>query len=208
VLADEGIELGEEEYWDELIGFDDRGAIRHVLAARGRPADPPLVLRILGRKSGVMLELIRDRQYKPLPGVEELVRGLWWNYPLAICSGALREEIEAMLEGIGLRDCFMTIVAAQDVEVGKPDPSGYLLCAQLVASKARRPLEPGQCLVIEDAPAVIRSAKAVGFATLGVASSYTPDKLSDAAWVVQNLDVPSVREAIPHLRIGPQEILK
>src|SRR5437588_13111976 len=29
VLADEGIDLREDEYYAELIGFDDRGAIRH-----------------------------------------------------------------------------------------------------------------------------------------------------------------------------------
>ncbi len=53
------------------------------------------------RKSESMMELIHcDRRYEALPGVEELVRGLWRHYPLAICSGALREEIEAMLEGV------------------------------------------------------------------------------------------------------------
>ena len=36
------------------------------------------------------------------------------------------EEIEAMLEGVNLRDCFRVIVAAEDVTVGKPDPQLFL----------------------------------------------------------------------------------
>ena len=65
-----------------------------------------------------MMRQIFDRKYKALEGVEEFVRGVWRHYPLAICSGALREEIEAMLEGVSLRDCFSVIVAAEDVTVG------------------------------------------------------------------------------------------
>ena len=75
-------------------------------------------------KSGVMMRLIHERRFHALPGVEEFVRGLWRTTPLAICSGALRDEIEAMLEGVALRDCFSVIVAAEDVTVGKPDPRG------------------------------------------------------------------------------------
>src|SRR5207253_2513096 len=84
----------------------------------------------------------RARYPSALPGVEEFVRGLWRNYPLAICSGALREEIEAMLEGVNLRDCFRVIVAAEDVTVGKPDPQGYLLTTRLLAEKTKAALTP------------------------------------------------------------------
>src|ERR1700723_2174994 len=127
VLKREQIDLGEEEYYKELIGFDDRGAFAYMFAKHNRVLDPKTMLRVLTRKSETSRELIESRQYAALPGVEELVRGLWRHYPLAICSGALREEIEAMLEGVRLRDCFGTIVSAEDVTVGKPDPQGYLL---------------------------------------------------------------------------------
>ena len=53
--------------------------------------------------------------------------------------------------------------------------------------------------MIEDAPTVIRSVKAVGFPTLGVATSYPPEKLTDADWVVNTLEPDEVRRAIPAL---------
>src|SRR5690348_13447210 len=149
ILKTAHIELSEDEYYRDLIGFDDRGAIRHVFAKRGLPLEPKTLLQLIVDKSRIIMDFIRRRQFHALPGVEEFVRTLWRRCPLAICSGGLREEIEAMLEGIALRDCFTAVVAADDVEVGKPDPSGYLLAAQLISDKLKlaRPLKPADCLI-------------------------------------------------------------
>jgi beta-phosphoglucomutase len=210
VLKAEGVEITEDEYYRELIGFDDRGGFRKVFERRGRPLEPRTLLALMARKSHVMMQLIHERRFHALPGVEEFVRGLWRTRPLAICSGALREEIEAMLEGVSLRDCFSVIVAAEDVTAGKPDPSGYLLTVRLLNEKMRasvaagnnsRPLTPADCLVVEDAPTVIRSVKAAGFPTLGVATSYPLMKLMDADWQVKTLRPDEVLEQIPKLEL-------
>lgn len=202
VLDAEKIELSEREYYRELIGFDDRGAFRHIYAARNLPLEPKTLLRLMTRKSEIMMELIEGRKYSALPGVEEFVRGLWRHYPLGICSGALREEIEAMLEGVRLRDCFGIIVAAEDVTAGKPDPEGYLLCARLLSEKSHKQISPADCLVIEDAPNVIQAAKFAGFATLGVATSHRIDELGDAEWRVNSLEPREVARLIPELKLG------
>jgi beta-phosphoglucomutase len=200
VLAHEHIELSEEDYYRELIGFDDRGALKHIFQSRGLPLDPPAMLRLMTRKSESVMEMIERRQYTALPGVEGFVRGLWRRHPLGICSGALREEIEAMLEGVSLRDCFGVIVAAEDVTVGKPDPSGYVKAMQLLAEKNQISLKPADCLVIEDAPSVCRSVRKAGFPVLAVATSYPLDELSDADWAVKTLDTAEVHAKIPQLK--------
>jgi beta-phosphoglucomutase len=201
VLRSEKIDITESEYYQELIGFDDKGAFKHVFNKHGRELDPKTFLRVMTTKSEKMMDLIRARKYSALPGVEEFIRALWWDTPLAICSGALREEIEAMLEGISLRDCFKVIVAAEDVTVGKPDPSGYLMCAQQLGQKVKRELKPADCLIVEDAPTVIRSVRNVGFPVLGVAASYPPEKLSDANYVVKDLRPATITAAIPNLHL-------
>jgi beta-phosphoglucomutase-like phosphatase (HAD superfamily) len=119
---------------------------------------------------------------------------------LGICSGALREEIEAMLEGVSLRDCFGVIVAAEDVTVGKPDPSGYLKTMHMLAQRSGTALKPADCLVIEDAPSVCRSVRKVGFPVLAVASSYPIEQLTDADWAVRTLDTAAVHAKIPQLK--------
>jgi len=201
VLEEEGIELTEQDYYNELIGFDDKGAIKHLYTTRKLPLEPKTFLRLMTRKSEVMMELIRARRYKALPGVEEFVRALWRNYPLAICSGALREEIEVMLEGVALRDCFGVIVSAEDVTVGKPDPACYLHTARLVGQKIKKTLKPSDCLVIEDAPKVAKNARQVGFSVLAVATSYSIERLGDANWAVQSLQVDQVKKKIPQLKL-------
>ena len=103
-----------------------------------------------------------------------------------------------------VRDCFAVIVSAEDVTVGKPDPSGYLLTAQLLSEKmlkAGPPLRPADCLVVEDAPKVIQSARSVGFRTLGVATSYPMVKLTDADWAVKSLEPAEVDREVPDLRL-------
>jgi beta-phosphoglucomutase len=203
VLKEEKIELSEEEYYRELIGFDDRGAIKHLFKTRGLPLEPKTQLRLITLKSEAVKDLIRRRQYHALPGVEEFVRGLFWHYPLAICSGALKEEIEAMLEGVRLRDCFPTIVSAEDVAVGKPDPRGYVQATQLVSERLKitPPLKPADCLIIEDAPTVCRSVKAAGFPVLAVTTSYPAEQLAHADWVVHSLEPQVVSKKIPQLKI-------
>lgn len=71
-----------------------------------------------------------------------------------------------------------TLVTADDVANGKPHPEPYLKGAKLLGVK------PEECLVIEDAPAGIRSAHAGGMKVVGFASTYGKEKLTEADAVV------------------------
>jgi HAD superfamily hydrolase (TIGR01509 family) len=189
VLAREGIALGEDEYYRELIGFDDEGCLRHLFAYRGLPLDESRLKKLAQDKQQRMADLIHSGQFHALPGVENFISRLAANdVPVAICSGAIRQEIEPMLKAVGLSSHFPIIVAAADVDVGKPDPRGYRLAAKLLSQKIGRPLEPADCLIVEDAPSVIRSVRAAGFKVLGVAGSYPLSKLGEATWAVKSLE--------------------
>ena len=187
VLGQEGIDISEDEYYRELIGFDDRGAFEYVYQRRGRKLDDASFARVMERKGEIASELIREGRYEALPGVMEFVGKMRLRCPLAICSGARRNEIESMLQGIGLADAFPIIVAAEDVEVGKPDPRGYLLAMRLVGERSGIALSPGDCLIVEDAPSVIGAVKKVGFKTIGVTTSHGREELGGADWVVDRL---------------------
>ena len=79
------------------------------------------------------------------------------------------------------------LVAADDVRKGKPDPEPYLKGAELLK------LKPAQCLVIEDAPAGIRSAHAGGMKAIALTSTYPESELQEADAVLQNLGQIRVR---------------
>lgn len=60
-----------------------------------------------------------------------------------------------------------TLITADDVTVGKPDPAPYILAAQRLGFESKR------CLVVEDAPAGVASGLASGAMVLGLRTTHT-----------------------------------
>ena len=68
------------------------------------------------------------------------------------------------------------VIYAGDVARGKPDPEGYLTAA------SRLGVEPGEALVVEDAPPGIEAGRAAGAATVGVASTHEAADFPRRMW--------------------------
>jgi beta-phosphoglucomutase len=202
IAAEESIPFSEDQYFNQLLGYDDRGLIRAWLAAAGKTPTPGEILRLAARKKTIAEGLIHEKRYDALPGVEKVVRGLWRNYPLAICSGALSNEIELILDGIRLRDCFRVIVAAEDVSVGKPDPESYLRGVELLARRYHRRLNPKNCLVFDDAPRVIDRLKPLGFCCVGITQPNLPaSRFENADYVIDAVTPEEIKAKIPRLEL-------
>ncbi|MBV9923094.1 MAG: HAD-IA family hydrolase [Pseudonocardia sp.] len=90
-----------------------------------------------------------------------------------------------------------TLVTADDIERGKPDPQPYLLAAH------RLGVPPGRCLAVEDAPAGIASARAAGCQVLAVTGTADAEELASAALIVDGLDRVAVRVDGDVLRLEP-----
>ncbi len=135
------------------------------------------------------------------------VRSLAARFPIAICSGALRPEIEFALTRLGLDEFIDAIIAAEDTERCKPDPEGYFLALDALRSTGCTGLEAAHCLVVEDSLAGVRSAKAAGMWAVGVTHSYTSDELRKAgadAVIADLSDLnPSWVERLFHPEISP-----
>ena len=112
-----------------------------------------------------------------MPGAVDLVKSIPGGRWGVVTSGT------RLLASNRLRYCGLPVpevlVTSDDVVNGKPDPEPYLKGAE------RMGLRPGECLVIEDAPAGIASARAGGMKVIGMASTYDPAKLADADAVVR-----------------------
>lgn len=189
VLAEEEIALSDADYHEKYLGYDDRGCFVAALADAGRAresSDEAFIADLIERKAALYRAAIKDR-YLLFPGVIELVRRLAGKFPMAIASGALRGEIEMVLERGGIRDCFQAIVASEDVSACKPDPEGYIKALAALTANASAPVQPGECLVIEDSIAGIEAAKRAGMRCLAVTNSYKAEELKQADWIVANL---------------------
>jgi beta-phosphoglucomutase len=101
---------------------------------------------------------------------------------LGLVSGALRREIELVLDRAALRRHFEVIVAAEDVACCKPDPAGYL--AAHAALDERRPLAAGRCVAIEDSLPGLAAARAAGMRCTMLSTSHDSAALAaaDAVW--------------------------
>ena len=186
-LAEIGIRLTESDYYANYLGYDDRGCFLAALTAHQHSVDPATLAQLMQRKANAYLESVKDHLVI-FPGVREFVRESAATYPLAIASGALRHEIEVILEQAGLRKDFLHITSAEDVTRGKPDPQPFLhALAALNRHRPTQAIPAGSCLVIEDSIPGIRSAKTAGMKVLAVTNTHTNQDLHDAHVVTQSL---------------------
>jgi beta-phosphoglucomutase len=189
VLAEEGIDLTEEDYYGRYLGFDDRGAFTAAYRDHRRRLDEQQLARLIDRKTVYYQKTIQDK-VKIFPGVQTLVATLARMFPVAVASGALRHEIETILTTAGLLNHFAVIISAEDVNQGKPEPEIFLkalarLNAQLQIGS---PIAAADCLVIEDSKEGIRGALRAGMKCLAVTNSHPAELLKEANAVVRSLE--------------------
>jgi HAD superfamily hydrolase (TIGR01509 family) len=185
VLAEDGIELTEPDYYAHYLGYSDAGAFRRLSADRSLGWNAERFAALTARKATRLEQLEGDRSVL-FPGAADAIRRAAAEAPIAITSGALRDEIVRVLDREGLTALFPVIVAAGDTAVSKPAPDPYRLTIARLAA-AVGPLAAEDCVAIEDSPWGIESARAACLKTVGVTTSYDRDALSRADVVIRNI---------------------
>ena len=186
-LAGRGISLATEDYYSRYVGFDDKDCFAHVLEDNGREIDDREIAAMTAEKTAQVKRALAEST-SPLPGALELRRAVRAaGAGLAICSGALREEIEIAGRAVGALELVDVLVSAEDVSRGKPDPQGYLLALRLLGEARSDAPRPAATYVVEDAPAGVVAAKAAGCRVIAVTNSYNRSALGAADVVVDSL---------------------
>jgi sugar-phosphatase len=117
----------------------------------------------------------------PLPGALELLQAVpadrW-----VIATSCTRTLAEVRIRAAGL-PLPKNLVTSTDVKHGKPDPEPYIKAAKILG------LSAAECIVIEDAPAGIRSGKAAGARVLALRTTAPDAELieSGADWIGKDL---------------------
>lgn len=101
---------------------------------------------------------------------------------VALVTGGGRERVLAALGECGISNQFEVIVTANDVSQTKPSPEPYLVAARLLG------IDPHDCVVIENAPLGIRSARNAGMRCVAVSTTLPPAYLKEADVVTDNLN--------------------
>jgi sugar-phosphatase len=195
VLVDStAVVVGTWREWARDRGFD---AERILEIAHGRPAaetvrlfaphlDADSEARELERMEAENLDGVLE-----VDGARELLSSLPADGWTVVTSGT-RALASKRMEHVGL-PLPERFVSADDVENGKPHPEAYLRGAEILG------VHPEACVVVEDAPSGVSSARSAGMRVVAVATTYRHDDLGEADAVAPSL---AKIRAIPHPKSG------
>lgn len=169
-------------------------AMERFLARRMLDPDPDLYLQLLGRRLPEAMQIVKGwyglegehadltEEYGGLrlaalkeglpvmPGAFEIIS---WareiGLPRALATSSMRSHADVGIAAAGIGGLFDAEATGDEVENGKPAPDLFLLAAE------RLGVDPGVCLVFEDAPAGVAAGKAAGMEVVWIPNDHTRD---------------------------------
>ena len=185
LFAEHGRPLTEADYYGRLAGNTEEAIIGGWLGVDGdelRALVKQRIDRYVRRADGSTIpEHLREAML--------LAAG---RVPVGVVSGAYRREIVPVLEGAGLAVHLTTLVAADDVSRGKPDPEGYALAVEAFGDG----VAPQDVVAFEDTEAGVASALAAGLRCIAVRGTHPDERLAAAERIVDRIGVGLIRSLV------------
>ena len=189
MFAERGLSVQPDDFLPFVGAGEDR-YIGGVAEKYGLPLDLSEAKR---RTYEIYLDLVPVK-LQAFPGVLDLIRACRAaGLRLAVASSADAIKVQANLKKIGLPpDTWDVTLTREHVQRNKPAPDIFLLAAQKLG------VEPGACVVVEDAVNGVRAAKAAGMRCVAVAHTFSAEQLQAADVVRDKIAQISVTDLAPH----------
>jgi beta-phosphoglucomutase len=164
-----------KEFWKVCVGRSDRAGLKELLKLRGRFVTDEYLDKLISKKAIAYRQKLEQLETLPIypdvvPFIEQMFNS---GYKLAIVTGAIRTQVELVVQQARIGMFFDTIVAGDEISQSKPDPAGYLLAIdRLNKLYPDLNLLPAECLAIEDTFAGIDAVKAAGIQAVAIAHTY------------------------------------
>ncbi len=179
IFTEENVPMTEVDYYS-CMGMDDKTFIKTNFLRVGKEISAEKIDEISARKTVSWRKLV-EKEIPIFDGVKNFVKIVRNDFSLGVVSMAKREEIEYVLERLGLRESFSVIVSSEDAKFCKPNPEcyniGFKKIDKQIIQKGGHPLTRNECLVIEDSPQGVQAGKAAGMKTLGVTNTVSGEEL-------------------------------
>jgi HAD superfamily hydrolase (TIGR01509 family) len=194
------------EFAELCLGRSDRVCLRNVLTRRGRQVTEEYLTKLINKKASLYRE--RIGKLEKLPIYEEiysfLERVKARDLQIGLVTGAIRSEVESILQQAALGDYFSVIVTGDEISTSKPQPDGYLLAVERFNRwNFNLQLQPQECLVIEDTFVGCEAAKRAGMQVVGIAHTYPFHFMQRVSnWAIDNfsqLDLDRVEETFSQI---------
>ncbi len=177
VLLRYGISISPLEIIQEFNGVPDRVTFETLFKRFNRKLD---LQQVQEEKWELFQKLAKDG-IPAIPGSLEFIDTLLVNkFLLGLASSAPRRIINLVIENLGIKGKFQTMVCTEEVKYGKPAPDIFLLAAKQLK------VDPHNCVVIEDAVSGIQAARAAGMKCIAITTSHRRVELKDADQIIDN----------------------
>lgn len=163
-------------------GMDGLETVQEISREKGVTLTPEVQRRVNESKDRMLNEIF---QVRFIPGSLDLIQKLKARgLRLALVTGTRGEVVSRILkEGLNPPEAdFDVVITAESVERKKPAPDPYLKAVEGLG------LRKEECLVIENAPAGIASAKRAGLRCLAITTSLPESYLKEADAVLPGLE--------------------
>jgi beta-phosphoglucomutase len=176
LLGERGIQVEPEAFLRQTAGQTNREICDRTLGLRLTDAE---LADFEERKESAFRDLCRPH-LAPIAGLRPFLdasRNL--SIPLAVATSACRANRDLVLEGLGLAPYFAAVVGVEEIQRGKPDPEIFLKAAD------RLGVEPGGCLVFEDALTGVEAASRAGMRAVALATILAPAEFEGRPGVIR-----------------------
>ena len=175
VFKDVGINIRREDIYD-IEGSNHIGIIKLVFKRAGRTPEHADFLRLAQKKQEIFSKINKASVFD---GIYECINSLKNKCLLGVASGSDKTVVIELIERF-FPETFSAIVTGNDVKEGKPSPEPYLKAVELLKVKL------DECIVIENAPLGVESAKRAGLYCIAIPTYVKPELLKDADVVLAN----------------------
>lgn len=186
VLVKIGINITPREIVRTYSGLKDTEFFDKVLHRYNIQADAQ---QLRENKWNIVYKELLPQGVPSIPGAKEFIELLKFNrYILALASTAPLKFVKTILEVMGLNKTFSAITSGNEVKIGKPDPTIFLLTAKKLK------IAPQECLVIEDAKLGVKAAKAAGMKSIAITTTTDRKELEGADKIIDSFDELTVED--------------
>jgi beta-phosphoglucomutase family hydrolase len=166
-----GLELSSEEFKEKISGKKNNQIFEILFKRKLSPEEETE----LTEEKEQLYRDIYSSDIKEVTGLSQLIHKFkTMGIKLAVATTAPKKNRDFGLKKLNLSDFFNLILGDEHVENGKPDPEIYLLTAKELN------VEPRNCLVFEDTPVGVESAKRAGMKVVGISTTHSSKELQEA----------------------------
>lgn len=164
-----GKTLSDADFVTYVSGKHNNDILSHLFAGKTLTADES---KQLAHEKEALFRELYSKDITPVVGLIPFLQSLKEaNILTAVATSAPVENLDFVMDALGLRPYFDALLNESMVSHPKPDPEIYQKAMAMLG------VDPSDCIIFEDSMTGIQAAKASGASVVGMATTQSSDEL-------------------------------